>query len=60
MPSGRHQSRSSRSVSGAGVPWKNWRRGVVEDDVEDHLQPRSVQRADHPAKLIELATAVAR
>lgn len=26
MPSGRYQSRSSRVVSGAGVPWKNWRR----------------------------------
>ena len=33
--------------------------GVVEDDVEDHLEPRRVQVADHPAKLVDLAAPVA-
>ena len=32
--------------------------GVVEHHVDDHLQPGGVQRGDHPAELVDLATAV--
>ena len=34
--------------------------GVVEDDVEDHLEPGGVQRADHLLELADLLPAVAR
>ena len=33
---------------------------VVEDDVEDHLEARAVQRPDHAPKLVHLAAAVSR